>query len=118
MIGNFPFVAVVILLGLGIYTLIFKKNLIKLLLINLLLCAAYLLLLLLPYLAHSPFKKEFLFISYFNFRHNLYFSSPEHFGLLIITITTLRPPQIYTGNTSCSSYAWLIYLINNIPHII
>ncbi|MGE4412510.1 MAG: sodium:proton antiporter [Candidatus Caldatribacteriota bacterium] len=29
MIGNFPFVAVVILLGLGIYTLIFKKNLIK-----------------------------------------------------------------------------------------
>lgn len=29
MIGNFPFFAVVILFGLGIYTLIFKKNLIK-----------------------------------------------------------------------------------------
>lgn len=29
MIGNFPFVAVVIMLGLGIYSLMFKKNLIK-----------------------------------------------------------------------------------------
>jgi len=29
MIGNFPYIAVAILIGLGIYTLIFKKNLIK-----------------------------------------------------------------------------------------
>ncbi|OQY40911.1 cation:proton antiporter [Candidatus Atribacteria bacterium 4572_76] len=29
MIGNFPYVAVVIFIGLGIYTLMFKKNLIK-----------------------------------------------------------------------------------------
>lgn len=29
MIGNFPFVAVIILLALGIYSLMFKKNLIK-----------------------------------------------------------------------------------------
>jgi multicomponent Na+:H+ antiporter subunit C len=29
MIGNFPYIAVVIFIGLGIYTLMFKKNLIK-----------------------------------------------------------------------------------------
>ena len=29
MIGNFPYVAVAIFIGLGIYTLMFKKNLIK-----------------------------------------------------------------------------------------
>lgn len=29
MIGNFPFVAVIMLIGLGIYSLTFKKNLIK-----------------------------------------------------------------------------------------
>ncbi|PKP56349.1 cation:proton antiporter [Candidatus Atribacteria bacterium HGW-Atribacteria-1] len=29
MIGNFPFIAAIIFIGLGIYTLIFKKNLIK-----------------------------------------------------------------------------------------
>jgi len=29
MIGNFPYIAVAILIGLGVYTLIFKKNLIK-----------------------------------------------------------------------------------------
>jgi len=29
MIGNLPYVAVVIFVGLGIYTLMFKKNLIK-----------------------------------------------------------------------------------------
>ena len=29
MIGNFPYIAVAILIGLGFYTLIFKKNLIK-----------------------------------------------------------------------------------------
>lgn len=29
MIGNFPYITVAILIGLGIYTLIFKKNLIK-----------------------------------------------------------------------------------------
>lgn len=29
MIGNFPYIAVIIFIGLGIYTLMFKKNLIK-----------------------------------------------------------------------------------------
>ena len=29
MIGNFPFIAVIILIGLGVYSLLFKKNLIK-----------------------------------------------------------------------------------------
>jgi len=50
MIGNFPYVAVVVLISLGIYTVIFKKNLIKIAIgISLIECGANLFLITLGY---------------------------------------------------------------------
>jgi multicomponent Na+:H+ antiporter subunit C len=50
MIGNFPYVAVVVLISLGIYTIIFKKNLIKIAIgISLIECGANLFLITLGY---------------------------------------------------------------------
>ncbi len=99
MIGNFPYVAVAILIGLGFYTLIFKKNLIKIAIgITLIECGANLFLITLGYRKGSVAP--------------IYTQAPEGMNMVLPTPQALTLTSIVIGVATTAlilSIAMIIY---------